>query len=92
MLKRCIGSRDQQITPLNLNDTTNILPETSMNLEDKVFVQDGSIIVTPQANLEDTPAVTVEKHTQQETGALKRSKRVRTPSTRLTDFVVETKG
>ncbi|KAG5589874.1 hypothetical protein H5410_040388 [Solanum commersonii] len=32
-------------------------------------------VVTPQADLEDTSAATVEKHTQQESGVLKRSKR-----------------
>ncbi|KAH0773833.1 hypothetical protein KY290_010970 [Solanum tuberosum] len=63
MLKPCMGNPVQQITPLNLNDTTNIIPETSMNLEDKVPVRDGSIVVTPQADLEDTSAATVEKHT-----------------------------
>ncbi|KAH0709565.1 hypothetical protein KY284_010992 [Solanum tuberosum] len=36
MLKRCMGNPVQQITLLNLNDTANVIPETSMNLEDKV--------------------------------------------------------
>ncbi|KAK4729763.1 hypothetical protein R3W88_022751 [Solanum pinnatisectum] len=46
MLKRCIGKPIQQVTPLNLTDTTNIISETSMNLEDKVPFQEGSIVVT----------------------------------------------
>ncbi|KAH0725255.1 hypothetical protein KY284_001120 [Solanum tuberosum] len=81
----------QQITPLNLNDIANIIPETSTNLEDKVPVRDESVVVTPQAKLEDTSAATVEKHTQQESAVMKRSKHVRTPSTRLTGFIVGTK-
>ncbi|KAH0725254.1 hypothetical protein KY284_001119 [Solanum tuberosum] len=35
----------------------------------------ANTVVTPQADLEDTSTATVEKHTQQESGVLKRSKR-----------------
>ncbi|KAH0716239.1 hypothetical protein KY285_007584 [Solanum tuberosum] len=93
MLKRCIGKPIQQVTPLNLTDTANTISETSMNLEDKVPFQEGSIVVTQQtqqADLEDTSAATVETHTQQESMVLKRSKRVRNPSTRLTGFILGT--
>ncbi|OIS98424.1 hypothetical protein A4A49_01293 [Nicotiana attenuata] len=56
MLKRCVG------------DMTDPGPDSSLNLEveDKVPLHDGSIVVTHQNDMEDTSYATLDPHNQQE--------------------------
>lgn len=64
MLKQCVGEPAEQITPLYLTNMTGPGPgpDSSLNLEDKVPLHGGSIIVTHQNDIEDTSYATLDPH------------------------------
>uniref|UniRef100_A0A1S4D1G0 Uncharacterized protein n=1 Tax=Nicotiana tabacum TaxID=4097 RepID=A0A1S4D1G0_TOBAC len=63
-------------------------PGPSLNLEDQVPFQGEGIVVTDQDDVENTSVAYVDSSTQQESETMRRSKCMKKPSTRLTDFVV----
>ncbi|PHT71814.1 hypothetical protein T459_22599 [Capsicum annuum] len=79
MLKRCVGTSDQQVTPLHLNIPTTENPADS-NLEDKVALQEGSNVVNE--NIFDWDA-TRDEHM----GLPRRTSRKLIPPKRLGDYI-----
>lgn len=53
VLKRCVGEPVQQITPLQLLDTSSLADQPNPNLEDKVVFQEGSIVVNKKSQVAD---------------------------------------
>ncbi|PHU06506.1 hypothetical protein BC332_22995 [Capsicum chinense] len=79
MLKRCVGTSDQQVTPLHLNIPTTENPADS-NLEDKVALQEGSNVVNKNISNWDA---TRDEHM----GLPRRASRKLIPPKRLGDYV-----
>lgn len=92
MLKRCVGTPESQITPLDLSNFAQPAESSSQNLEDKVLFQEGSIIVNDTTNVDaGVDADSIEAHVIPHQSVLRRSKRVRQPLKKLADFVVQGK-
>lgn len=87
LLKKCIGLPEQQITPLNLSDTSTIA--AGMNLVDKVpfgvggYVMNSNSIEITHTPSRDSSQVSIPQVTE----SVRRSTRVRKYPTKLTDFV-----
>lgn len=52
MLKRCVGTPEKQVTPLQLSDVASSDNYANLNHEDKVDLQGGSNVVTEIADWE----------------------------------------
>ncbi|XP_015054921.1 uncharacterized protein LOC107001356 [Solanum pennellii] len=53
MLKSCVGTPEQQVTPLQLIDFADPTSQLNTNLEDKFSLQGGSIVVNSNTLVDD---------------------------------------
>lgn len=62
MLKRCVGTPEKQVTPLQLSDVASSDNYANLNHEDKVDLQGGSNVVTEIVDWEANKAATKDGH------------------------------